>query len=96
MGFAVVLLNPDDVGAAKSSSDHLIARARQNVIFELGFFFGRLGRNRVCALYSEGVELPSDIHGILYVSLDPSGAWKLHLAREMKLAGVPVDLNLAL
>jgi predicted nucleotide-binding protein len=96
VSFAVVLLTPDDVGAAQSTADQLNRRARQNVIFELGFFFGRLGRNRVCALYAEGVEFPSDIHGILYVPLDSPGAWKLQLAKEMKLAGLPIDLNHAL
>ena len=68
-------------------------RARQNVIFELGFFIGKLGRDKVCALYETGVELPSDYAGVAFVPLDPAGAWKLELAREMKVARLPIDMN---
>ena len=42
-------------------------RARQKVVLELGLFIGKLGRANVCALYSDGVEIPSDYHGVLYV-----------------------------
>lgn len=95
--FAVVLLTPDDVGRTKAPSSLGVPpqhdRARQNVILELGYFIGTLGRNRVCALYHEGVELPSDLSGILYVKLDKGDSWKLSLAREIKAAGIDVDLN---
>lgn len=93
VGFAVVLLTHDDVGAAKAEAKSLKPRARQNVVLELGYFVARLGRDRVCALYQSGVELPSDYHGVAYVELDAGGAWKLALAREIKAAGVNVDLN---
>ena len=69
------------------------ARARQNVIFELGFFMAKLGRRRTCALYEDGVELLSDFSGVLYVPLDRAEAWKFQLARELKAAGFPVDMN---
>lgn len=95
VNFAVVLLTPDDVGAPRDKSTEGKARARQNVIFELGYFIGKLGRQQVCALYKEDVELPSDIYGVLYVPMDAAGAWRLMLAREMKQAGLPVDLNKA-
>lgn len=94
--FAVVLLTPDDVGGPSATPPVLQPRARQNVVLELGYFFGRLGRSHVCALYKEGVELPSDITGLLYVALDQAGAWKLKLAKEMKGAGLDVDMNKAL
>ena len=68
-------------------------RACQNVIFELGYFMGKLGRERVAALHKEGVELPSDIHGVVYVPMDDSEAWHLKLAKEMKAAGLPIDMN---
>ena len=88
-----MLLTPDDVGGPNvSSGGSLKPRARQNVVFELGYFIGRLGRNRVCALYAEGVEIPSDYSDVLYTKLDASGAWRL----ELKAAGLPVDMNLAL
>ncbi len=97
VGFAVILLTPDDRGGpAPSSADEQQPRARQNVILELGYFLGRLGRSRVCALYREGVEIPSDYSGVLYVKLDPEGGWRLQLAKELKAAGLPVDMNKAL
>lgn len=97
VGFAIVLLTPDDKGGPKNvGASELKSRARQNVVFELGYFIGRLGRNRVCALYLEGVEIPSDYSGVLYTKLDSSGAWRLEIAKELKAAALPVDMNLAL
>ncbi len=93
VGYAVVLLTPDDLGAAKNEPEKRTARPRQNVVFELGYFIGKLGRNRVCALYKEGVDIPSDYRGVLYVSMDDKGAWKLSLTKEIKQAGIVVDLN---
>ena len=93
VGFTIVLITPDDVGAPANQKDHLQPRARQNVIFELGFFLGKLGRDRVCALYKEGVEIPSDYKGVLFVPMDEAGAWKLSLAKEIKEAGISIDLN---
>ncbi len=94
VGFAVVLLTPDDVGGA-ASTGKLSPRARQNVILELGYFIGRLGRSRVCALYVDGVEIPSDIHGVLYLPYDAANGWRLKLTNEIRAAGITVDLNLA-
>lgn len=91
VGFAVVLMTPDDVGASASEKDNLKARARQNVIFEFGFFVGKLGRGRVCALYKGDVEIPSDYKGVLYVPME--GDWQLSLAKEIKATGIQVDLN---
>jgi predicted nucleotide-binding protein len=97
VGFAVVLLTADDRGGpAGGTFDAQRFRARQNVILELGYFLGRLGRSRVCALYREGVEIPSDYSGVLYTKLDAEGGWRLQLARELKAAGLPVDMNEAL
>lgn len=95
--FAVVLLTPDDVGRLAVDADtELQPRARQNVIFEWGFFVAKLGRRSVCALYAEGVEVPSDLSGVVYVELDHKGAWKLMLARELKAGGIDIDLNQAI
>ena len=93
VGFAVVLLTPDDVGAAKSEVENLKPRARQNVIFELGFFIGKLGRARVCALHKSNVEILSDFSGVVWIPLDEAGAWRLKLSRELKAAGLNIDLN---
>lgn len=80
-GYAVILLTGDDVGG--SSNSDLRPRARQNVVFEMGFFYGRLGRDRVAVLFEPGVEKPSDIDGVVYVELDSAGAWRTKLPQEL-------------
>ncbi|MCG3133007.1 MAG: hypothetical protein HMLKMBBP_00093 [Planctomycetes bacterium] len=92
-GFAVVVLTGDDEGGPFGSSEPPRRRARQNVILELGYFLGKLGRPRVCALLQDGVEVPSDIHGVEYVPLDSAGAWKYALADELDAAGYQIDRN---
>lgn len=89
--YSVVLLTGDDEGRERGEGD-LRPRARQNVILELGYFIGRIGRTRVAVLRENDVEAPSDIDGVLYLLLDDHGAWKQKLAREMTDAGVHVDL----
>ena len=86
--YAVVLLTPDDIGGLQSDPDNRCPRARQNVIFEMGCFFGKLGRSRVCALISPGVEQPSDLGGIVYIPLDQKDEWKPLLKRELNAAGI--------
>lgn len=93
VGFAIILLSPDDQLFDHASENF---RARQNVILELGYFFGKLGRNKVHVLVNKNhhdVELPSDIFGIVYETYDSSGAWKYKLAKELKNAGYEIDLN---
>lgn len=94
--FAIVLLSPDDVGGMGGHPQQLRNRARQNVVLELGLFIGALGRGRVCALHKGNLELPSDFDGVVYVPMDDAGGWRLSLAREMKHAGMNVDLNRAI
>ena len=91
VGFAVALLTPDDTGSLESEKKK--PRARQNVIFELGFFIGRIGRERVCALTKGEVEIPSDYSGVVYIVLDDSDGWKFQLRKELKDAGYDVDAN---
>ena len=91
--FAVILLTDDDVGNAKDKKDTLNPRARQNVILEQGYFIGKLGRKGVCALKMPEVEEPSDLSGVIYIPLDSVGKWRMDLAREIKAAGISVDLN---
>jgi predicted nucleotide-binding protein len=94
--FAVVLLTPDDIGEAKDvTPGKLQPRARQNVVLELGYFIGKLGRAKVCALHRAPLELPSEFLGIGYVPFDSGGGWQLQLARELRAAGFTVDLNAA-
>lgn len=88
VGFAVVLITPDDAPGTANG----LNRARQNVIFELGFFLGKLGPSHVAAIVKDHVETPSDYDGIIYI---PYADWKLPLARELKAAGYSIDLNKA-
>jgi predicted nucleotide-binding protein len=89
--FAIVLLTPDDLGGPKSGGTQ--PRARQNVIFELGYFIGHLGRGRVVAMTKGGVEIPSDFSGVVYISLDQDD-WPQRLAKEMReVEELGVDLN---
>jgi predicted nucleotide-binding protein len=90
VGFAVVLLTPDDLGGLAAASMQ-VSRARQNVIFELGYFVGKLGRGRACLLRKGDVEIPSDLYGVIYTDLDTAGGWKLKLAKELKAAGLKFD-----
>lgn len=91
--FAVVLMTADDVGGSKSNGSAMQDRARQNVVLELGYFMGKIGRKRVCVLYEKGVELPSDYYGVVYIEIDNGGAWRYVLAKELKSAELEVDLN---
>ena len=95
VGYAVVLMSDkDDMGAEVGSLDYK-PRARQNVILELGYFIGRLGRkNHVCVLKKGNVEVPSDIFGVVYKSFSSNDdGWKYALAKELKAAGYSVDMN---
>lgn len=87
VGFAIAILTPDDIAVDN------VARARQNVIWELGHFEGKLGRDRICILLTPGVEIPSDLRGIAYYELDRGGGWQYKVAKELKDAGFAVDLN---
>ena len=78
--FAIVIMSPDDIGGLPNAPPR--PRARQNVIFELGFFIGVLGAPRVCALIVDDVEIPSDFDGVVFIKYDAAGAWKNQIARE--------------
>lgn len=91
VGFAVVLLTPDDEGCEKGGKPE--PRARQNVLLELGYFIGRLGRDKVCALKRGTLEIPSDFAGVVWEAMDAGGGWKQSLARELEAAGHDIDWN---
>jgi GAF domain-containing protein/DNA-binding response OmpR family regulator len=98
VGYVVVLLTPDDAGGLRKlpmETPDLKPRARQNVIFELGYFAGKLGRQKVCVLYQDEVELPSDYYGVEYLLAQADNGWQLVLARALRQAGLEVDLNRA-
>jgi Predicted nucleotide-binding protein containing TIR-like domain len=90
-GFAVVLLTADDVGRPNGGNEQ--PRARQNVVFEAGYFTALLGRARVMLLKDDEVEEPSDLNGVIYTPLDKAGAWKTRLGQELRAANIEADLN---
>jgi hypothetical protein len=88
--FAVVILTPSDLGGPAAVPAQA-ARARQNVIFELGYFAAKLGRGRACLLRKGEVEIPSDLYGVVYTDMDVAEGWKRKLARDLKAAGFDFD-----
>jgi predicted nucleotide-binding protein len=94
VGFAVVLLTPDDMGGPRDGAQQ--PRVRQNVVLELGYFIGKLGRGHVRAIKSGDLEMPSDIIGVVWTPFDNNGAWKVALAKELKAAGHEINLNKAM
>lgn len=92
--FAIVLMTADDEGRSRqeaTSEQPPRARARQNVVFELGYFVGALGRSSVVALVEPGVERPSDIAGIVYIAFQQESAeWREELRRELRAAEFPI------
>ena len=91
VGFAIILYTACDVGG--KTADNLHSRARQNVVFEHGYFIAKLGRKNVCALLATGVEKPGDIDGVVYIPYDDNDGWKLSLVKELKTAGYRIDSN---
>lgn len=89
--YAIALLTADDIGSRRGE-DGVRPRARQNVIFELGYFIGRLGREQVCALTKGEPEIPSDYSGVVYISMD-AGDWKTGIFKELRAAGFDIDAN---
>jgi predicted nucleotide-binding protein len=92
VGFAIVLLTPDE-GCKKGGIPE--PRARQNVLLELGYFIGKLGRDRVCTLKKGDVNIPSDFAGVVWESMELSN-WKQSLGRELSAAGYVIDWNKAM
>jgi predicted nucleotide-binding protein len=93
VSYAIVVLTPDDFGGSGALPTQTRPRARQNVIFELGYFAAKLGRGHVCALIRGDVEIPSDYQGVLYVAMDQNDAWHLKVAQETSAAGLIVDVT---
>ncbi len=95
VGFAVVLLSPDDMGYKKADGAKAAKpRARQNVVLELGYFAGRLGRGKVMALKrGDDLEVPSDYDGVVYTTFDDHEGWQKKLVQELRAAGYNVNAN---
>ena len=89
VGAAICLFTGDDIGKEKSEAVEK-QRARQNVVYEAGYFMGKLGRERVIMLVDEGVELPSDLQGVVYTD---SESWKTEVLQELQSIGYEIDFN---
>lgn len=89
VGGAICLFTADDLSKV-NSSDTMQPRARQNVVFETGYFMGKLGRENVVVLADNGIELPSDLSGVVYTS---TKNWQFDLLKELKEMGYAIDLN---
>lgn len=90
IGYAIILYTPCDKGCLKDQNEFKL-RARQNVIFEHGYFIGKLGRGKVSAIVKGELETPSDILGIVYIQYSEN--WKINLAKELKASGLSIDMN---
>lgn len=89
--FALVLYTACDHGRGVHESNIPPKnRARQNVVFEHGYLMAKLGRENVCSLVKGNIETPNDISGVVYVELDPMGAWKNEVAKELKACGYAI------
>lgn len=93
VGFGIVLYTACDEGRVKGSTE-FNSRARQNVVFEHGYLCAKLSRSRVVALNDSGIEVPSDLAGVVYISRSASD-WKNQIMREMREAGLEFDMTRA-
>ena len=91
VSYAIIVLTGDDKGGYADETNTR-PRGRQNVIFEMGYFFGFIGRGNVSVLLRPGVEKPSDMDGIVYITFDDNRAWKTELLRELRHAGFDIQL----
>ena len=94
VGFSVIILSDDDYGCLLTEyndKNSLKTRARQNVVFEFGYFIGKMGRSRVAAVFKGKIEKPSDLDGIAYIEYDDNDGWKLQLAKELSNAKMQFD-----
>lgn len=89
VGCAIALFTADDKGKGKNQRQYQ-DRARQNVVFETGYFMGKIGRDRLIIIADRGIEIPSDLQGVLWTD---STNWKFDLAKQLKTIGYDIDLN---
>lgn len=89
VGGAICLFTADDVGKAKDASSEN-SRARQNVVLETGYFMGKHGRDHVVILADSGIEIPSDLSGVVYTN---TSNWEIGLLKDLKAMGYEVDFN---
>jgi predicted nucleotide-binding protein len=89
---AIILFTDDDLGKYKDDGE-LEKRTRQNVIFEAGYFMGKIGRENTIILLEQGLNFPSDLEGYVYFEIDKKQRWHLDVAKELKELGFKIDMN---
>lgn len=89
VGAAICLFTGDDYGRTKDAEEDKL-RARQNVVFEAGFFMGKLGRENVVLIANPDIEIPSDLKGFVYTN---EKSWQIDALKELKTIGYAIDLN---
>lgn len=87
---AIILFTQDDLGVAKEEKGNEKYRARQNVVFEAGYFMGYLGRENIIMIADENVEIPGDLSGMVYTTRD---SWEFEMLKELNAAGMRVNMN---
>lgn len=87
---AIALFTQDDIGMAKEEKENEKYRARQNVVFEAGYFMGYLGRENVIMVAEENVEIPGDLSGMVYTTKEN---WKIEMLKDLNAAGMKIDMN---
>jgi len=99
VGYAFILLTPDEISYTvdqakiKDTERKVEYRARPNVIFEFGYFVGKLGRSRVCCLHKGKVVIPSDLDGLVYKKIDNSiDSEAYSIIKELKAAGYKINM----
>jgi predicted nucleotide-binding protein len=94
--FAIILFTPDGIAPTQDQPGERKAWVSQNMIFEFGYFVGKLGPGRVCVLYKEGMKITLDDSGVVNIPMDSRGGWRLLVAKEIKQTGIEIDLNKAI
>ena len=87
---AIALFTQDDLGAAKEEKENEKYRARQNVVFEAGYFMGYLGRENTIIIVDENVEIPGDLTGMVYTTTEN---WEFEMLKKLNAAGMKIDMN---
>ena len=88
---AICLFTADDIGRGEKEQENN-KRARQNVVFETGYFMGKLGRQNIIILADSGIEIPSDLSGIVYTD---NAHWQIEVLKELRSMGFDIDMNKA-
>lgn len=84
--YAFALLTPDDSVAKKGAT---YFQARPNVLFELGWFYGHFGADRVCIIKRANTQMPSDLGGVLNIDFhDDISESLVKIRAELQRAGI--------